>query len=69
MNHQLNRVVMSPQPLLELNQVKVNNHGQWCHWESGWDNARISKDPLLNQLACACGVEKENGIWYWLIDS
>lgn len=69
--HQHNRIVMNPQPLLELNQVKSNNDGQWCHWERGWGNERISREPLLNQPRHVCGVEKndKDGLWYWLIDS
>jgi len=68
--YQLNRIAMSPQPLLELNQVKSNNLGQWCRWEVGWGNERMSQEPLLNQPKHACGVQKSNdGIWYWLIDS
>lgn len=68
---QYNEVLMEPQPLLEFNQVKSNNKGQWCHWEPGWGNERISQEPLLGQPKTACGVKKdpETGLWYWLIDS
>jgi hypothetical protein len=64
--HNLNLVPMNPQPLLELNQVKSNNKGQWCHWEVGWGEKEMT--PLLNQPKNAAGVAKKDGVWYWGFD-
>lgn len=66
---QYNKVLMNPQPMLELNQVKANRDGKWCHWEIGWGHEEMI--PLLNQPRVKCGVQKDPdaGLWYWLIDS
>jgi hypothetical protein len=61
----LNRVVMNPQPLRELDEVSADNLGRWGTFVFGKGMA----EPFLNQPSCTVGVQKEDGIWYWLIDN
>ena len=60
----LNRVKMNPQPLRELDEVTCDNGGIWGTFVMGKGMA----EPFLNQPKSAIGVQKENGIWYWLLD-
>lgn len=67
MSDQLNRVLMNPQPMRELNEVCADSKGRWGTFVPGKGMA----EPFLHQPRCACGVEKDpiDGFWYWIIDS
>lgn len=55
---------MNPQPLRELCEVTSNSDGRWGTFVMGKGMA----EPFLNQPTCAVGVQKEDGVWYWLIN-
>lgn len=60
-----NTIPMNPQPLRELAEVTSDSSGRWGTFVRGKGMA----EPFLNQPPNVCGVKKDGGVWYWLLDS
>jgi hypothetical protein len=63
--NQYNTIKMNPQPMCEVSEATSNHHGRWGRFVMG----KGMGEPFFNQPSNICGVKKENGVWYWLIDS